>query len=674
MGWVGSTWANQDPRHGEATPAYGPLGLSEQQVLWAAELTGFSPMEIVADPAVSLVAGAAVLDALRDAEAPGADALFFDARWWPVLEAWSGSGEDWLDGMYAWDVFATLQRGLSAETHLGEPLFVAPRSISGLENIDISAVPDEAGARDGAGYPGRAHFIPAHYGNFGNRSGGLAAIDMVVIHTVEGSYSGAISWFRNPASEVSAHYVIRRSDGQVTQMVYDEARAWHAGSVNTRSIGIEHEGAASNAANWTDALLESSARLGAWLSNSYDIPVDRDHFVGHSEVPGSFKSDPGSHFPWDRYLELVNCFKTGAGDCAGAGGLPAGTPTGPGGDPEPPCGPSTPSCGSGSGSGSDAGGGDSSGAGGGPTEWVQIIHPTHGLPVGDPTEIVASRSAGGSIEFWVGSLRIGEPVTSNPALTSIDFSSHGNRTIMARLLSPWGTVLDVDTVRVEVQSTQGEIRPYGSPSGGMRWTIGAALEDLEAAYVIYSVDGYTLIDDNSGESQIEGPAFALNYTFESTGHGRVLVARAYDSGGEFLAHGVSYIDVQESSEFECAILGTLSCGQVVVGNTLSDPAATSRLDSYAGIVGVWSGPEVGYEIAVAPAGGIELELLYDGPIEIDHDLILLRRDAGVCVASDAISVGYTSLSFEPEAGAAYTLVVDGYNGDAGTYSVRMNCF
>jgi len=678
MGWIGSTWSERDTDHHHAAPTFGPLALSTDQVDLAAELTGISVLTISADPSASFVAAAALLDALRDQHAPGADALFFDARWWPVLMAWSGTGEDWLDAMYAWDVFATLQRGLSAETHLGEPVFVAPRSISGLQDVALPQGPGHDEERhesgDHVGYPGRAQFLTAT--NSSARPGGLGAIDSIVIHTSEGSYTSCINWFTSPNNDVSSsHYVVRRSDGEVTQFVGDDRKAWHATNYNSRSIGIEHEGAANNAANWTEAMLEGSARLSAWASTQYNIPVDRDHFIGHSEVPGSGKSDPGSHFPWDRYLALVTCFKTGASDCTegeSAPGVPGDTPD----TPDDPGAPSGGDSGSGddSSSGSEGSGSDSSGGSGTPAEWVRIVHPTHGMPVGDPTEIIARRGGGDRIEFWVGASLIGDGLAANPAITSVDFASHGNRTIMARLVSAWGTVLAVDTVRVEVQSAEGAIRPFGSPAGGMRWTIGAELDDLEdAAYVTYSVDGFSLTDDNSGESEFEGPDFALTYTFQLTGHARVLVARAYDAAGDFLAHGVSYIDVEESTVFECTIRDTLSCGQVISGNTLTDASSTDRLNSYADTVGVWNGPEVGYELGAASSGEIELELLYDGPVEIDHDLILLKRDTGVCAAADAIQVGYTSLSFTPEAGASYTLVVDGYNGDAGEYTVRMTC-
>jgi N-acetyl-anhydromuramyl-L-alanine amidase AmpD len=40
-------------------------------------------------------------------------------------------------------------------------------------------------------------------------AGRSATIDTVVIHTTEGSYSGAVSWLKNPSAGASAHYVIK---------------------------------------------------------------------------------------------------------------------------------------------------------------------------------------------------------------------------------------------------------------------------------------------------------------------------------------------------------------------------------------------------------------------------------------------------------------------------------
>ena len=92
---------------------------------------------------------------------------------------------------------------------------------------------------------GPAAWVPAHSATSPSPTGRSSHnINYVVIHTTQGSYNGTISWFQNPASQVSAHYVVKSSDGAVTQMVREKDIAWHAGNwtYNTQSIGIEHEG------------------------------------------------------------------------------------------------------------------------------------------------------------------------------------------------------------------------------------------------------------------------------------------------------------------------------------------------------------------------------------------------------------------------------------------------
>ena len=92
------------------------------------------------------------------------------------------------------------------------------------------------------GLPG-VPFVPASPHNYAHTHRSAAAIRILVVHTIEGSYGGAISWFRNPRARASANFVVSR-DGEVTQMVPTWAVAWHAGNgyVNAHSLGIEHEG------------------------------------------------------------------------------------------------------------------------------------------------------------------------------------------------------------------------------------------------------------------------------------------------------------------------------------------------------------------------------------------------------------------------------------------------
>ncbi|QEU91659.1 N-acetylmuramoyl-L-alanine amidase [Streptomyces kanamyceticus] len=131
-------------------------------------------------------------------------------------------------------------------------------------------------------------------------------IDRVVIHVVQGSYRTALRVFQDPAHGAAAHYVVR-ADGHVAQMIRELDVAFHAGnkSYNERSIGIEHEGFVDRKSSFTDAMYAGSARLTAGICERYDIPVDREHIIGHVEVPGTDHTDPGPYWDWDRYISMV---------------------------------------------------------------------------------------------------------------------------------------------------------------------------------------------------------------------------------------------------------------------------------------------------------------------------------------------------------------------------------
>ncbi|MCL8011306.1 N-acetylmuramoyl-L-alanine amidase [Streptomyces sp. AS02] len=133
-------------------------------------------------------------------------------------------------------------------------------------------------------------------------------IDRVVLHVTQSTYPVALKVFRDHGHRAAAHYVVRARDGHIAQMVGERDVVYHAGNRawNERSKGIEHEGFVDQPDRWfTDTAYRASARLGADICARYDIPVDRDHIVGHYEVPGTDHTDPGPHWDWDRYLRLV---------------------------------------------------------------------------------------------------------------------------------------------------------------------------------------------------------------------------------------------------------------------------------------------------------------------------------------------------------------------------------
>ncbi|MFE9248374.1 N-acetylmuramoyl-L-alanine amidase [Streptomyces sp. NPDC007088] len=136
-------------------------------------------------------------------------------------------------------------------------------------------------------------------------------VDRIVIHVVQGSYPVALKVFQDPAHGAAAHYVVRE-DGHVAQTIRELDVAFHAGNrrFNERSVGIEHEGWVDRPGQFPEAMLRSSARLAASVCARYGFPPDREHIIGHVEVPGADHTDPGRYWPWDRYMRLVRQART----------------------------------------------------------------------------------------------------------------------------------------------------------------------------------------------------------------------------------------------------------------------------------------------------------------------------------------------------------------------------
>ncbi len=131
-------------------------------------------------------------------------------------------------------------------------------------------------------------------------------VDKIIIHITQGSFKSAMSWFKMKKSKVSAHFLIGRA-GQAIQMVALENVAWHARPWNTRSIGIEHEGFYNfngKTTEFTEEQYLTSARIVKELCELYQIPMDREHIIGHREVPNVKKSCPGN-WDWDYYMDLL---------------------------------------------------------------------------------------------------------------------------------------------------------------------------------------------------------------------------------------------------------------------------------------------------------------------------------------------------------------------------------
>lgn len=356
IAWTGSRWSVRIPTrevdgHHNMPQAWGVMGQYrgvggfEDMVTQAAQALGASPEQVARDGATQVMATAALLNSWLEEEGLANPTLEDMA---PLLMRLSGlptEGEisEYARLSYAYDVLLTLDLGLEVEglqlppqrvrwplafdagdlVRLRAPLLNldADRDMVELPGVRLDPtterlVPTDNKTTATTDYP-PALWVTSP--NYSSRSG--TTITHIAIHTTQGSYSGAISWFQNPSSQVSAHYVLRSSDGQVTQMVREADKAWHIGSENSYTIGIEHEGYVDTSSYYTEAMYNSSANL------SKDICKDRNidcntcfpgpatsgvsvqsqsyKIKGHQHYPNQTHNDPGQYWNWSKYKGLV---------------------------------------------------------------------------------------------------------------------------------------------------------------------------------------------------------------------------------------------------------------------------------------------------------------------------------------------------------------------------------
>ena len=302
--------------------AYGLMGLVKEgkgcfreNLKTVAELSGYTEQEILEDSVINVLAYAKACEKL--ARRKGITSKAPEA-WRPVIEALSelpiGEKTEALPmKMMLYSVYDHLGSDLKAL--FGEDYGV----LSGSE-VSLTKETD---------YP-QAIWVPAPECNYEERTKPVSA---VVIHYTEGSYAGCISWFQNCDASVSAHYVIRSYDGQVTQMVREKDKAWHARSANGYTIGVEHEAYGDIVSYFTEAMYASSADLMRDICSRYEAINGYRTFCtdtlddgtaldsglhslggegaciqirGHQHYPDQSHTDPGPYWNWNYYYKLIN--------------------------------------------------------------------------------------------------------------------------------------------------------------------------------------------------------------------------------------------------------------------------------------------------------------------------------------------------------------------------------
>ncbi|MFC4118722.1 N-acetylmuramoyl-L-alanine amidase [Nonomuraea zeae] len=281
----------------------------------AAELTKLPVAQLRSDDEANVLGGAAVLRAHADALGLDETARKDPGRWYEAVAKYGNASSPETARLYADAVYEQLGLGIDTRGVQVKPQEVTADRGEYAKTRDLNA----QAAVASPDYPPAA-WVAASTSNYRVSSRETSYnIDRVVIHVTQGSYAGTISWFQNPSAQVSAHYVVKSSNGAITQMVRDKDVAWHAGNstYNNRSIGIEHEGYVADASWFTDAMYRASAALTRALCDKYGIPKTRTGIIGHNEVPGATHTDPGSHWNWTTYMNYVT----------GGGGTPSWTTT-----------------------------------------------------------------------------------------------------------------------------------------------------------------------------------------------------------------------------------------------------------------------------------------------------------------------------------------------------------
>lgn len=144
-----------------------------------------------------------------------------------------------------------------------------------------------------------------------------SGIDRIVIHDTEGAnikgirdLEGLGNYFDIRATEASSH-TGGDAEGQSARFVPDDKKAWHCFNDNSRSLGHEQIGYASQT-SWPLAQVLETARWVALWSNRHGIPIDEVHVVTHASlgVNGGGHHDPGTNYPMKRMRRYARIFKT----------------------------------------------------------------------------------------------------------------------------------------------------------------------------------------------------------------------------------------------------------------------------------------------------------------------------------------------------------------------------
>ncbi|WP_030208143.1 N-acetylmuramoyl-L-alanine amidase [Streptomyces bikiniensis] len=289
----------------------------------ASALSGIPAEELRTRTGANIEGGSALLAAAQ--REAGLPASADPADWYGAVARYSGADDTATATAYANDVFDVIRTGETRTTDSGQVVALRADPSVAPATGQVAALGLRAPAAGPVECPRTVacEWVPAPYEEFGDGDYGnhdkadrpvSQSIDYIVVHDTEATWDVTLGLVQDP-EYVSWQYSLRSSDGHVAQHLALKDVGWHAGNwfVNARSVGLEHEGFLTAPDSWyTEAMYRASARLVRYLAARYGIPLDRQHVLGHDNVPGTVTSsirgmhtDPGPYWDWAHYFRLL---------------------------------------------------------------------------------------------------------------------------------------------------------------------------------------------------------------------------------------------------------------------------------------------------------------------------------------------------------------------------------
>jgi|GEM_PF-1787810 len=338
---------NIQPSCSGLPPSHGVMGLMangkgafRENLPFISSLTGYSVASIKSDPRVNILAYAKAYDLLLAKVPSSTNSL---EQWANVLVELSElpvdkTAHNYPISSFQYSVFSFMNDAANQANYGFQQPQLDLQGFFGLNNykvlssklVNLNSTSITAGNTtwETPSYKGfmcievpGAIWNAAHSSNYS--VGRSSSIQNFVIHKIQGSYSSAINWFKNPIANVSTPYVVR-NDGQITQMLCEANTGWHVGSHNSYTIGIEHDGYVENNDN-TTALYQAAALIVKDGAAEYGISLLRawgyqgctggagscglgscTKIRGHQSYSGQSHSDPGIYWDWRYFYKILN--------------------------------------------------------------------------------------------------------------------------------------------------------------------------------------------------------------------------------------------------------------------------------------------------------------------------------------------------------------------------------